>query len=610
MGGNNNYKFKYEIIPSNFFSLPDEKQKMMVTRFLRLLRDVGNAGIVLKKENISYNDSLLEIVRTYVVSEERIDGLLNSLEFKYKPVEELTLPKAARENPKGLVLVDNVNSGTDETQFARCFTLYSLPGSSQIAWVYSLTNYCTMVVIRVRKVDHDQAVSSVKRYAGLVKAASTTGTSLLEKASKVETLFQALVAQKTALFKLRLNCVIVADDKKELVEQSKLFKKRAKSMNFRFDDTAFKQYDMLPLDSKNEGGWWGKELSLEFGSLAILYPFVSSDLLEVDGGIMLGVNTETGSPIVYDYRLRDNYNALILATSGAGKSVTAKMMLKRLLEKYNDALTFVIDPQGEYEGLTDYLSLKKVRITDTDGNELGLDPFKLFESKYDAAEVICDITNAPDVIRKHIRSKASEAIDIFSLSNIVSEDAKKYLVDLVNEPLATIFKGESTLGTRNVISMKGTYGDEDRVGMLLLLALAKAWREINNAPVQTPKILLIDEGWMLFNIPSAARFVNTIARVGRKLNVIFIFITQRPEDVIANEYGRAILDNADTKILLKNNELAASKIADALQLSEQEREMLVNFVKGEALMLTKDYRLRVKFMPSHEELKMFSTTPV
>ncbi|MEM1951686.1 MAG: ATP-binding protein, partial [Candidatus Nitrosocaldus sp.] len=150
----------------------------------------------------------------------------------------------------------------------------------------------------------------------------------------------------------------------------------------------------------------------------------------------------------------------------------------------------------------------------------------------------------------------------------------------------------------------------EKVTMLLILALARAWKQINSLPLQIPKILVIDEGWMLFTMPSTARFVNLIARVGRKLNVIFLFITQRPEDVIANEYGRALLDNADTKILLRNNELAAMKISEALQLSKEEQNMLINFLRGEALLLTREYRLRVQIKPTEEELRLFSTSPV
>jgi type IV secretory pathway VirB4 component len=143
-----------------------------------------------------------------------------------------------------------------------------------------------------------------------------------------------------------------------------------------------------------------------------------------------------------------------------------------------------------------------------------------------------------------------------------------------------------------------------------LLALGKIWKKILEKPLRTPKILLIDEGWMLFKMPSAGKFLDSIARIGRKLNVIFLFVTQRPEDIIDNEYGRGIADNAGTKILLQNTEQASQKIAKAMSLSPQEADMLKTFSRGEALFLTKDYRLRIQITPSREELKIFSTTPM
>jgi hypothetical protein len=37
--------------------------------------------------------------------------------------------------------------------------------------------------------------------------------------------------------------------------------------------------------------------------------------------------------------------------------------------------------------------------------------------------------------------------------------------------------------------------------------------------------------------------------------------------------------------------------------------MLVSFVKGECLLITREHRLRVQIKPTDEELEMFSTTP-
>ncbi|MGI0003984.1 MAG: ATP-binding protein, partial [Candidatus Nitrosotenuis sp.] len=155
----------------------------------------------------------------------------------------------------------------------------------------------------------------------------------------------------------------------------------------------------------------------------------------------------------------------------------------------------------------------------------------------------------------------------------------------------------------------GTDG-QDRVFLLLLLALGKIWKKINTIEPRIPKIILIDEGWLLFMKNTSGKFLNMIARVGRKFNVIFIFVTQRPEDVIENDFGRAIADNAGTKIFLQNTEQAADKIKTAMSLSDEESDLIKSLQRGQCLMLTKDYRLYGQITPSKEELSVFSTTPM
>lgn len=264
------FRYAYAINPTNFFSLPEEKQKVMVTRFLSLLNSMEDAGIVLAKEHILYDERPLQIIRTYIASEEQIDGPLESLGFKYHRVSDLPVLDIQRENAKNLTItnmnrfVAGYQDNNNKTGLARCFTLYSLRSSLQVAWVYPLLNLCDMVIIRVRKVDNDQAVTSVKRYSTLVNAAAEKRPSLADKAARITMLYNALLAQQTALFKLRLNVVIMADNLKELAERSRKFKKHVKAMEVRFDGTAFKQFDMLPSSSaaddtkKNEGGWWGE----------------------------------------------------------------------------------------------------------------------------------------------------------------------------------------------------------------------------------------------------------------------------------------------------------------------------------------------------------------
>lgn len=623
------FKHAYKINPTNFFSLPEDKQNLMSSRFLSLLNSMERAGIVMAKEHVLYNGQKLQVVNTYIASEEPVDSALDSYGFKYHVVSDLPVLKVLKEKAKELIVEyasdnENEDNESESTKLAKCFTIVLLRQTMQPAWVYTLLGLSDMVIIRVKKIETDKAVTVVDRYHKVVKAAGEKRKTMAIKAVKLGILKDALQNQQTSLFKLKLSVVIMANDINELAEKTKKFKKRIRTMEVRFDNTPFRQFDMLPTgltddnkptEEKKEknGGWWGKELAIDLSGIAILYPFVSSDLLEVDNGILLAVNSETGAPVVYDYQMRNNYNCIFLATSGSGKSASAKVMLKRLLTKYENALTYVIDPQGEYERIADYLGLNVIKFMDNAGNinRLGLDPYRFF-GRYEVPEIINQMVNPPDTIRNEITSKAPEASSIRSLYDLLDENSRPFLVHLVNEPFKSLFESdgaEKPITAKTIVSLEGTFGSEERKSLLLLLTLAKTWKEISNAPLQTPKILLVDEGWMLFKIPYAADFVETIARAGRKLNVFFIFISQRPHDFITNEKGRAILENADTKILMKNDESAATEIAKALRLSEHEQDILPNFLPGEALLLTGDHRLRVKFVPTEEELKTFSTTP-
>jgi hypothetical protein len=587
---------------SNFYTLTEEKQKQLIVRFLSF---INNATIfqplylVLYKDSILYNDRMYPIVRVFIASKDNnINYVLMNSEYKYKQIDINELPflskiRTIKEYATYIKATDNYSND----YYIKAYTLASLASTLYPAWIYSLLQYCPLIVLKVSRVEHATALSSIMRLAGSLKA--TYSIKLKDKALRAEALREALLKQETALMKCIMNCYVIEDDKHKMVEASKAFKRNMRATLCRFVSIPFKQCMML---LQHEG----KELFIELGTLAVMYPFISSDMLELDG-ILLGENVITKAPCIYDYRNRDNYNVVILATSGAGKSVTAKLMLTRLLSRYKDAYCYVVDPQGEYEQLKDYINANMLRLTEY--RELSLDPFLLFDDKTEIADIIAEITRVPDFIKKELRVKATSCSSIFDLYDKVSNDAKVYLQDLVLSDLAVLFKqGESRVSKRTILSLKGTYGEE-RTAMLLVLAIAKAWKTINQLPKHVPKILVVDEGWLLFTMQSTARFMNLIARTGRKLNVIFIFITQRPEDVIANEYGRALLDNSDTKILLRNNELATIKIAEALQLSREEKDMLVSFVKGECLLITREHRLRVQIKPTDEELELFSTTP-
>jgi len=637
------YTYAFEIRPTNFFSLPDEKQRVVLTRFLQLINAATSDGapviLTVARALVDFEGTGYSTVRTFVSTTGR-DGdgrsaalyhYLSALGFNPEPVgndggssnNELPVIDVISESPRSVSVRYSYHGAGDSRDYnyghirCRTFVLIAPRYSMQPAWVHSLMQHCDLVRVRVEKISPERAIAMAQKYRSTVEVALRRNPNLAHKFQRATALYEGLQSQSTALFNVGLSCTIFAADGKELDTRSREFVKAMNASEMRFADVPFVQRELAA------GTWRKKDAIADLGTLAVVYPFVSADLLEVGKGILLGQNVETGSPVVYDYMMRSNYNVVLLASSGAGKSVTAKTILKRVTEKHPGAYVYVVDPQGEYERIADYFGLSVVKLTDPVTGKvrrMGLDPYALFEP-LDVPQVIADIGGADDLARKEITAKSTSARSIFDLYSQVSDDTKKHLMQLVEGPFSELFREESGADnnaattaagmlSRTIISLQGAYDNRERQAILLTLALAKAWKYIISAPAHVPKILVVDEGWLVFKIPSTARFIEMIARTGRKLNVLFLFISQNPEDVIKQETGRAILENADTKILLRNTEIAAHLVAETLWLSQREREMLPVLQNGEALMFAGEHRLRVKITPrSQEELRVFSTTP-
>ena len=98
--------------------------------------------------------------------------------------------------------------------------------------------------------------------------------------------------------------------------------------------------------------------------------------------------------------------------------------------------------------------------------------------------------------------------------------------------------------------------------------------------------------------------------MGRAYHAIGIFITQEPSDITSNEYGRnTFANNSGLKIILGLEPDGAKLAQKVLGLSDREVELISTFNRGQALLLTKGYRIRAQIRPSASELRLFNTDP-
>lgn len=586
----------YTVTPGNFATLPEAEQKKKIGAFLELLRALTRpARITLSRKMlvvpVGGSQTGMPVLQVRLSSPEPLGRVLDSLRYEY--AEELG--GAARPARERLDCVE-IDAGGGRA-WARCMALASVPRELPWGWLAtSMFPACHEASVWIEPIPHAEALGRVRRRRDLLHEAALRSREAAAEHAALERAEESMRATRSGLYRCRVTCVAASRERSGLKGAVRALREAASASGAVFAWQRGMQGAML------EG--WGKPLEFDLGSMSCLYPFVSGDMLEVPNGLALGINADSGAPVIFDFARRANYSMAIIGTSGSGKSFTAKMVLGRLLAKHPDSLCFVIDPMGEYHRIAPSLGLGRVRLTG--GDNLGLDPFRLL-APADAADILGRVTRAPEDVVKQFRRFSDRVGSVAELHESLDPASRRWLDDLVEGPLAGLMRGEPEFPDRLVMSMRRADG-KPHEAMLLVLALARVWKRIEEMPSSTQKIVLLDEAWMLFKMEGASRYVEQIVRMGRKRNVLFLFVSQNVGDV-AGEGGMRIIDNMETKVLMSMEEDAADESARVLGLSGEECSRLKSFEPGHALLITKKHRLHVRLEPSAAELELFDTSP-
>ncbi|WP_460778725.1 TraG/VirB4 family ATPase, partial [Nocardiopsis nanhaiensis] len=144
-----------------------------------------------------------------------------------------------------------------------------------------------------------------------------------------------------------------------------------------------------------------------------------------------------------------------------------------------------------------------------------------------------------------------------------------------------------------------------------LLALDSIWRTVADTPnPDHPRMVLVDEAWMLMSEPEGANFMFRLAKAARKRWTAFKLATQDAADVLGSELGKAIIANASTQILMRQAPQAIDEVAAAFNLSEGEQHYLLAASPGDALLCAgSDLRVAFRVVASEAEHQLVTTNP-
>ncbi len=555
-------------------------------------------------------------------------------------LQDVIAPSALQITPKSLSLGEKM---------ARTFFVISYPRFLTTGWFSPIINLDKMFDISIhihpletteilrkfqRRVAEIESQISIREDKGLVR-----DPKLDTAYADLEYLRNRLQQAQEKLFDVGLYITIYGDTREEIDKIETEIRSILEARLIYLKPALFQQEQglksVLPL-SDDKLNVLNK---LNSDPLSSIFPFVSFDLTS-DRGILYGINRHNSSLVLFDRFSLENYNSVVFAKSGAGKSYMMKLEILRSL--MFDADIIIIDPEREYEYLAETAGGRYFNITLS--SEHHINPFDLPTPREDE--------NPADVLRSNIitlvglfrimlggltpseDSIIDKAItETYALKDINSESDFTNIEPPILSDFELVLSGmegseslvqrltKYTQGTWSGFLNRATNVDmnkrlivfsvRDMEDELKPVAMYIITHHVWNIVRKTLKkrILVVDEAWWMMKSDDTASFLYSIAKRGRKYFLGLATITQDVADFLGSKYGKAMLTNSSIQILLRQSPTSIDLIQDTFKLSDEEKYLLLESDVGEGIFFAGLKHVAIKVIASYTEDQIITSDP-
>ena len=180
-----------------------------------------------------------------------------------------------------------------------------------------------------------------------------------------------------------------------------------------------------------------KTHTFDRNSMGTVFPFTTSEVGHPTG-IPLGFNKQTGTPILFDnfHPSLSNYNMVIFAKSGAGKSVTMKTLVSRS-SVLMGIESLALDAEGEYTIVAESLGGVNVVISpnsDTIINLFDIEPERVKDEITGKERTVLNVENKVEDVTQALLTMAKGS----TRSEEVNELTKQIIAESVAEEYASL----------------------------------------------------------------------------------------------------------------------------------------------------------------------------
>lgn len=477
------------------------------------------------------------------------------------------------------------------------------------------------------------------------------------------------LAKKEDFYYMNILITVSADTLSDLQWKCQELEHMAMARDIGLLDCKYKQkrgfLSALPIASLDQDLYkCSKRNVLTFG-LASCYPYITYEMSD-DDGILIGQNKFDGSLSLLDLfntKLYKNGNIALFGGSGSGKTYTMQVMATRM--RRMNIQVFIIAPLKGHEVKRACLNIGGEFISYTLGGSQCINIMDISKKEIDIEEVldgasvqnsflaakiqqlhiffqllIPDITNMEeqyleeafitcykrkgitfdneslwDDIRPNKYRKMPILSDLYEV--LIERESTRRIADnmyqLIHGSAATIFNGQTNVDLSNkyiVVDISKLTGKYLPLGMFVILDYI--WNKIKEDRTRK-KCIFLDELWHLIGANAntlAANFVLEIFKIIRGYGGAAICSTQDLNDYFAlNDgiYGKGIINNCNTKIVLSLEQEEAERAQEIIKLSDSEVKMITHFERGQALICKSNGNIAVNICASQKEHELITT---
>jgi len=555
-------------------------------------------------------------------------------------LKDIIAPSALKVSPKELDLGEKI---------LRSFFIISYPRFLSESWFSPIINLDKVfdVAIFVHPIETSKVLREFQKKVAEVESQIHTREDkglvrdpMLDTAYQdLESLRDNLQQAQEKLFDVGLYITIYADTDQELDKIESEIKSILEAKLVYVKPALFQQEEgyksTLPLGND----LLGVHSKLNSSPLSSLFPFTSFDLTS-DKGILYGINRHNSSLVLFDRFSLENYNSVIFAKSGAGKSYCTKLEILRTLMFDTDVIC--MDPENEYEYMAETVGGRYFKISLN--SEHHINPFDLPIPGPDesGANILrSNIINLVGLFRLMMGGLTAEEDAIIDRAITETYALKDITADsdfrTVEPPLMSDFElvlsgmeGGESLAQRLTKYTKGTWAgfinmptnvdinkkfivfslrdmEDELKPIAMYIIMHYIWNAIRKELKK--RLLVVDEAWWMMKSEDTASFLTGLVKRGRKYFLGVATITQDVDDFLKSPYGLPIITNSSIQLLLKQSPTTIDNLQKTFNLTDEEKFLLLESDVGEGIFFAGLKHVAIKIIASYTEDQIITSDP-